>query len=140
MNTADNTPTNNIENSDSDSDNYTKEDLFESLTNLNTGFDSPSIKHFSETDFRIIMNRCKDNKVKIYGIESFTTNGEFIDCIVQEMYDEYDLEEQNQKQDEDYDTWFLRAFDDFSNKMKSIETEYLTEQLKVIYSASYSIK
>ena len=34
----------------------------------------------------------------------------------------------------------LRIITGNSNKMKSIETEYLTEQLKVIYSASYSIK
>ena len=128
MNNADNTTPNNTESSDSDSNSkiFTKDNLFESLTDLNTGFDVSSIKHFDEVDFRIIMNRCNDNQIQIYGIESFTKDGGFIDCIVQEMYD---LDEQNP----DYDAWFLRAFDEFSDKMKSIDTE-------AIYSASYSIK
>jgi len=105
----------------------TKEDLYNSLIDLNTGFDAPSIKHFSEKDFRTIMNRCKDNKVKIYGIESFTTDGEFIDCIVQEMYDN----------DDDNDLWYLEAFNHFKNKMTKIENK---NNVKIIYTASFSIE
>jgi hypothetical protein len=121
---ADNTETNNMKNSESKV--FTREDLFDSLTDLNTGFDSPLIKHFSEKDFITIMNRCKENKVDIYGIESFTKNGECIHCIVDEMFEDYD------------DTpWYLKAFEDFKNKMTNFAKEY---NIQIIYTASYSLK
>jgi len=119
MNNADSNKTNNNERKKT---NYTYMDLYDSLTNLNTGFDVSSIKHFSETDFRIIMDRCHNNCIQIYGIEAFTKNGAFIDCIVKEMYNESD------------DKWFLNAFNNFANKVKSNVNQ------DIIYSASYSLK
>jgi len=125
---AANTPSNNnMQNSESKI--FTRENLYNSLTDLNTGFDAPSIKYFSETDFITIMTRCKDNQVDIYGIESFTKNGEFIDCIVKEMY----IDDENN----DNNLWYLEAFQDLKNKMNLIA---INNNIQIIYTASYSLE
>jgi len=106
------------EHADTHANTYTLENLFESLTDLNTGFDAPSIKHFNESEFRIIMKRCKNNGVKIYGIEAWTSDGQFLDCIVHEL-------------GVANDTWFLDAFDKLPQSQADQE---------IIYNASYSLE
>ena len=120
MSHTDNTPSNK-------SKVFTRKELFVDLTDLNTGFDASSIKHFSEKHFVTIMNRCIKHKVNIYGIESFTKNGEFIDCIVEELFEE----------DDDDTPWYLKAFEDFKNKMTNFAEE---NNIQIIYTASYSLK
>ena len=72
---ADNTSPNNMHNSESKV--FTREDLYDSLTDLNTGFDAPSIKHFSEKDFITVMNRCKS------GSPTTRTKGRAFGCLFQ---------------------------------------------------------
>ena len=61
---------------------FMDEVVFVGLKNLNTGFDSPGIQHFSPTDFGEVINRCERLKVSPIGIEIFTTAGGFVDCEI----------------------------------------------------------
>lgn len=45
--------------------------IFHGLEDLNTGFDSPSLPHFSPDDFAIVTQRCAEHHVRIIGIEIF---------------------------------------------------------------------
>jgi hypothetical protein len=64
----------------SESEKFLDEHVFFGLTNLNTGFDSPSIKYFSADDFRIVLQRVEKLGLGIYGIEPWL-NGSFYDVI-----------------------------------------------------------
>jgi hypothetical protein len=55
---------------------YQREVLYAGLTNLNTGFDSVSISHFSPEDFLIVIDRCESLGVEVIGFEVFTTDVE----------------------------------------------------------------
>jgi hypothetical protein len=55
---------------------FKREVLYAGLKDLNTGFDSPLIGHFSPEDFLIVIDRCESLKVRIIGIEVFTTDVE----------------------------------------------------------------
>ncbi len=55
---------------------YEREVLYAGLTNLNTGFDSPLISHFSPEDFLTVIDRCESLNVGVNGIEVFTTDVE----------------------------------------------------------------
>jgi len=55
---------------------FKREVLYAGLKDLNTGFDSPLIGHFSPEDFLIVIHRCESLKVRIIGIEVFTTDVE----------------------------------------------------------------
>lgn len=59
---------------------FLDENVFYGLTNLNTGFDSPSIKYFSADDFRIVLQRVEKLGLGIYGIEPWE-NGTFYDVL-----------------------------------------------------------
>ena len=48
---------------------YLDKHVFYGLTNLNDGFDAMSIKYFSETDFKIVLDRVKEFGIGITGIE-----------------------------------------------------------------------
>jgi len=43
--------------------------LFHGLTDLNSGFDAGGIRYFSAADFEVVLHRCKDLRVGVYGIE-----------------------------------------------------------------------
>jgi hypothetical protein len=43
--------------------------IFHGLEDLNSGFDSPSLPHFSPDDFAIVIERCAQHHVSIIGIE-----------------------------------------------------------------------
>jgi hypothetical protein len=50
--------------------------IYAGLTDLNTGFDSPLVGHFSPADFFIVIDRCEFLNVRVIGIEVFTTDVE----------------------------------------------------------------
>jgi hypothetical protein len=45
--------------------------IFRGLEDLNSGFDSPSLPHFSPDDFAIVIRRCAQHHVSIIGIEVY---------------------------------------------------------------------
>jgi hypothetical protein len=55
---------------------FEREVIYAGLTDLNTGFDSDLIGHFSPEDFLIVIDRCESLNVEIIGIEVFTTDVE----------------------------------------------------------------
>jgi hypothetical protein len=55
---------------------FLREVIFAGLSDLNTGFDSPLIGHFSPADFLIVIHRCEALHVRIVGIEVFTKDVE----------------------------------------------------------------
>jgi hypothetical protein len=50
--------------------------IYAGLKDLNTGFDSPLICHFSPEDFLTVIDRCESLNVEVIGIEVFTTDVE----------------------------------------------------------------
>jgi hypothetical protein len=50
--------------------------IYAGLKDLNTGFDSPLICHFSPEDFLIVIDRCESLGVEVIGVEVFTTDAE----------------------------------------------------------------
>ena len=50
--------------------------IYAGLKDLNTGFDSPLIGHFSPEDFLIVIDHCESLNVDVIGIEVFTTDVE----------------------------------------------------------------
>jgi hypothetical protein len=57
-------------------DRFLREIICAGLTDLNTGFDSPLIGHFSPEDFHTMIDRCESLGVEIIGVEVFTTDVE----------------------------------------------------------------
>jgi hypothetical protein len=57
-------------------DRFLREVIYDGLTDLNTGFDSPLIGHFSPEDFLTVIDRCESLNVRVIGIEVFTTDVE----------------------------------------------------------------
>jgi hypothetical protein len=55
---------------------FLQEVIYVGLKDLNTGFDSPLIGHFSPEDFLIVIHRCEALHVRMIGIEVFTTDVE----------------------------------------------------------------
>lgn len=64
---------------------YLVENIYDGLTNLNTGFDSPYIFYFNELDFEIVLNRVEKHNITISGIEPWK-DGEYFDVRVMEEY------------------------------------------------------
>jgi hypothetical protein len=48
--------------------------VYAGLRDLNIGFDSPLICHFSPVDFLTVISRCESMHVRVIGIEIFTTD------------------------------------------------------------------
>jgi hypothetical protein len=55
---------------------FEREVLYAGLTELNTGFDSPLVGHFSPVDFFTVIDHCESLSVRVIGIEVFTTDVE----------------------------------------------------------------
>jgi hypothetical protein len=53
---------------------FVRDVIYAGLTDLNTGFDSPLICHFSPEDFLTMIDRCESLSVRIIGVEVFTTD------------------------------------------------------------------
>ena len=56
--------------------------VFIGLRDLNTGFDSPLIRHFSAEDFFTVIDRCERLNVEIIGIEVFSPNIELLGILI----------------------------------------------------------
>lgn len=52
---------------------FLREVVYVDLPDLNTGFDSPDIGHFSPEDFLVIIDRCESLGVRLVGVEVFST-------------------------------------------------------------------
>ena len=91
--------------------------IFFELENLNDGFDVKTIKHFSESDFRIILERAEKLKVIIHGIEPWK-DGEFYDVLSSEDFNDTDKDS----------NWYWKAFQQFIDSGESL-----------VYAASYEI-
>ncbi len=96
---------------------FMDEHIFLGLTDVNTGFDSVSIKYFSANDFKIILQRCEKLGVGIYGIEPWK-NGSFYDVKTYESYSDSPMDPH----------WYHKAFESF-----------LARGEKLQYAASYYI-
>jgi hypothetical protein len=55
---------------------FLRQTIYSGLTDLNRGFDSPLIGHFSPEDFLTVIDRCEALNVRIIGIEVITTDVE----------------------------------------------------------------
>jgi len=64
---------------------YLNRNVFYGLENLNSGFDADSIKYFSESDFRIVLERVEKLGIGVMGIEPWK-NGEFYDVLTCEDF------------------------------------------------------
>src|SRR4051794_33021551 len=89
---------------------YLDKHVFYGLENLNNGFDSPSIKYFTEPDFEIVLKRVKELGLGIYGIEPWQ-NGEFYDV---QVYEEYT------KDPSDFN-WYMKVFEDYKKDGKELQ-------------------
>lgn len=97
---------------------FLKENIYKGLTNLNNGFDAPSIYYFSATDFKIVLERAEQFGVGIKGIEPWK-DGEYYDCLVYEEFGENASTPQ----------WYNKAFNQFLSRND--------ESLQ--YAASYDV-
>ena len=97
--------------------NYLDKNIFYGLPNINTGFDSTSIKYFAEDDFEIVLNRIKEKGLGIYGIEPWE-NGEYYGVMTYEEFTSNPFDT----------TWYINAFNEFK-----------TQQRNLMYAASYAI-
>jgi predicted esterase YcpF (UPF0227 family) len=84
---------------------FLKENIYKGLTNLNIGFDAPSIYYFSAEDFKIVLQRVEQFGIGIKGIEPWK-DGEYYDSRVCE---EFDKESSNPK-------WYNKAFKQFLDR------------------------
>src|SRR5690606_8748387 len=91
--------------------------IFKELRNLNSGFDSESIKYFSEQDFRIVLNRIEQFNLGISGIEPWF-NEAFYSVLVAEDVgsDPFDR------------NWYNQAFEQLKE-----------ENNNLIYAATYVV-
>ncbi len=84
--------------------------LFNGLTNLNDGFDIPSIIYVSESDFEIVLNRAEEKGINIWGIEPFL-EGEFFGV---EIYENYGLPANDPN-------WYRSAFEKFKKENRNLQ-------------------
>jgi hypothetical protein len=56
--------------------------VYAGLRDLNTGFDSPLIGHFSPEDFLVVIDRCEPLHVHVIGIEVFASGGDFLEVEI----------------------------------------------------------
>ena len=96
---------------------FLEENVFSGLKNLNSGFDSESIKYFSADDFKIVLQRIENLKLGIKGIEPWL-NGEFYDVAVYEEFGGNPFDS----------SWYYKAFENFKKENKNL-----------VYSATYEV-
>jgi len=65
---------------------YLLKNVYNGLTNLNSGFDSPYIFYFDELDFEIVLKRVEEHNITISGIEPWKDD-EYFDVKVMEDFD-----------------------------------------------------
>ncbi|QDS88708.1 TIR domain protein [Rosistilla ulvae] len=79
--------------------------VYHDLTDLNSGFDTASMKNFSAGDFLKALKRFETFNGKVFGIETWP-DGKFGDVKVYEEYTD-DAADSN---------WYLKAFEDFKHE------------------------
>jgi hypothetical protein len=97
--------------------NYLDKYVFDGLKNLNNGFDAASIKYFSEEDFKIVLDRVREQGLGITGIEPWK-DGEFYGVVTYEMVTDMPTDPD----------WYMHAFEDFRK-----------EGVNLQYAASYFV-
>lgn len=96
---------------------FLKNNVFNGLKNLNDGFDVKSIYYFSESDFKIVLDRVEKNKIAIFGIEPWFN---------EELYDVLTFENYNTSASDP--KWYKKAFNRFKKRKNNL-----------LYSASYRV-
>jgi len=91
--------------------------IFKGLTNLNDGFDSETIKYFSQADFKVLLYNVEQYGLGIYGIEPWK-DGEYYDC---QVYGSHTNDCTNP-------AWYKKVFDN-----------YVKEGIDLQYAASYHL-
>lgn len=102
---------------------YLQKHIFHGLDDLNSGFDAATIPYFHEVQFEIVLNRAKDQKIGIYGIEPHIRNentGE-MEYFAVDTFENYKTYPQNSE-------WYFKAFEKFKNTGE-----------KLLYSASFYV-
>jgi hypothetical protein len=61
---------------------FLREVVYAGLKDLNTGFDSPMIGHFSPEDFTTVIDRCEHLHVHVIGIEVLASGGDFLEVEI----------------------------------------------------------
>jgi len=88
------------------------------ITNLNTGFDAPSIFYFSESDFEILLKRVERLGLGIYGIEPWDMDNHYYGV---KLFDDYSTNPSDP-------SWYKKAF-----------LEFKATGDKLQYAASYYV-
>lgn len=96
---------------------FLSDHIYCGLTNLNNGFDSERIYYFSEDDFKVVLQRCEQFGIGIYGIEPWLDGG----IYDVKTYEDYSNSPVNPK-------WYQKAFNEFLKKKKDLQ-----------YAASYYV-
>ena len=94
---------------------FLDEFVFKGLINLNDGFDTLTIKYFSEPEFETVLTRVGELGITVHGIEPWK-DGDFYDVLTDE-----DFPASKKK-------WVWKAFDKFKN-----------DGVELQYSASYTV-
>ncbi len=81
---------------------YLDKHIYYGLSNLNDGFDHEYFKYFSESEFKIVLDRVEEHKLGIFGIEP-RKDGRYYDVYIHEDYSE----------DPTAPSWYRKAMDEF---------------------------
>ena len=96
---------------------YLDKHIFYGLKDLNSGFDSPVIRYHSEEEFRIVLDRCEEAGIGLFGIEPWR-DGEYYDVWTCEDFESVPTNP----------LWYRMAFEDF-----------VSRGIKLQYSATYFV-
>jgi hypothetical protein len=61
---------------------FLREVIYAGLKDLNTGFDSPLICHFSPADFLVVIDRCEPLHICVIGIEVFASGSDLLEVKI----------------------------------------------------------
>ena len=99
--------------------NYLDVNVFFGLKNLNDGFDYPSNQYFSNSDFYVIMQRCENLGIGIWGMESWLKQQKKINDI--RYYESFKTFAFNPR-------WYFEAYQQLAasnNELMFLATYYL---------------
>jgi hypothetical protein len=61
---------------------FLQEAVLAGLKDLNTGFDSSLIGHFSPANFLVVIDRCEPLHIRVIGIEVFVSGTDFLEAEI----------------------------------------------------------
>ena len=79
--------------------------IFFGLNDINSAFDAPSVKYFSEVEFEIVLRRVNESGLGISGLEPWKDN-EYYDCRTFEEFGDAPADP----------NWYMNVFDMFKIK------------------------